>query len=227
MKTSFLNFLESRNQFIVEAFNSKDIDKAFEHIDNVLKKHIDGLVPLVGYVKTKQGSSEYYSKQYMIVSKKNPENSSMFQINFSQSGDTSDVYSIDFFNDMELLFNGKAKANLSLYTLGSSIVYFLPIIWTVASSGNYNISKEDAIKMGRSKLSDIKESSYYVGALKYMLYEKSGAKFIKKIIKEDIIGPFEDLLIKNEKTNATKIFKIMFDSKLLKFNFVEIPKMDN
>jgi len=171
MKTSFLNFLESRNQFIVEAFNSKDIDKAFEHIDNVLKKHIDGLVPLVGYVKTKQGSSEYYSKQYMIVSKKNPENSSMFQINFSQSGDTSDVYSIDFFNDMELLFNGKAKANLSLYTLGSSIVYFLPIIWTVASSGNYNISKEDAIKMGRSKLSDIKESSYYVGALKYMLYE--------------------------------------------------------
>ena len=60
-----------------------------------------------------------------------------------------------------------------------------------------------------------------------MLYEKSGAKFIKKIIKEDIIGPFEDLLIKNEKTNATKIFKIIFDSKLLKFNFVEISKMDN
>ena len=62
---------------------------------------------------------------------------------------------------------------------------------------------------------------------KYMLYEKSGAKFIKKIIKEDIIGPFEDLLIKNEKTNVTKIFKIIFDSKLLKFNFVEISKMDN
>ena len=62
---------------------------------------------------------------------------------------------------------------------------------------------------------------------KYMVYEKSGAKFIKKIIKEKIIGPFEDLLIKNEKTNATKIFKIIFDSNLLNFNFVEISKMDN
>ena len=113
---TFLNFLESRKQFITESFNSKDTDKALELIDKVLKKHIDGLVPLVGYVKTKQGSAEYYSKQYMVVPKKNPEKSSVFQINFSQTKDKSDVYSIDFFKDAEILFDGKAKSDLTLYT---------------------------------------------------------------------------------------------------------------
>ena len=155
---TFLNFLESRKQFITESFKSADADKAFDLIDKVLKKHINGLVPLVGYVKTKQGSSEYYSKQYMVVPKKNPENSSVFQINFSQSEEKSDIYSIDFFKDAEILFGGKAKSNLTLYTLGSSIVYFLPIIWTVASTGKYNLSKEDAEKIAKHTSSNVKES---------------------------------------------------------------------
>ena len=118
---TFLNFLESRKQFITESFNSKDTDKAFELIDKVLKKHIDGLVPLIGYVKTKQGSAEYYSKQYMVVPKKNPEKSSVFQINFSQTKDKSDVYSIDFFKDAEILFDGKPIENIKREVFTSSL----------------------------------------------------------------------------------------------------------
>ena len=38
-------------------------------------------------------------------------------------------------------------SDLTIKTLGSSIVYFLPIIWTVASSGNFNLSKEEAMKI--------------------------------------------------------------------------------
>ena len=64
---TFLNFLETRKQFIVESFNSKDTDKAFELIDKVLKKHIDGLVPLLGYVTTKQGASQYYSIHILYI----------------------------------------------------------------------------------------------------------------------------------------------------------------
>ncbi len=181
---TFLNFLESRKQFITESFNSKDTDKAFELIDKVLKKHIDGLVPLVGYVKTKQGSSEYYSKQYMVVPKKNPEKSLVFQINFSQTKDKSDVYSIDFFKDAEILFGGKSKSNLTLYTLGSSIVYFLPIIWTVASSGNFNLSKEDAEKIAKTKISGVKESyKYWIGALEYHVYEDLSQNIIDESFK--------------------------------------------
>ena len=168
---TFLNFLENRKQFITEGFNSKKIDKVIELIDSTLKKHINGLVPLVGYGKTKHGTTEYMSKQYMVVPKNDPARSSLFQINFAQSKNNVDVYSIDFFDEMDLLFNGKAKSKLTLYTMGSSIVYFLPIIWTVVNSGNYNLSEKEAIRIGRGKY-DVKESySYYVGALEYKVFE--------------------------------------------------------
>ena len=180
---TFLNFLESRQQFIVESFNSKDTDKAFELIDKVLKKHIDGLVPLTGYVKTKQGSSEYYSKQYMVVPKKGPEKSIVFQINFSQSNEKTDVYSIDFFKDCEILFDGKSKSALTLYTLGSSIVYFLPIIWNVASSGNFNLSKEEAEKIAKNTKSVKENYSYWVGAIQYHIYENLSKSVIDESFK--------------------------------------------
>lgn len=169
---TFLNFLESRKQFITEGFNTKKIDKAIELIDTTLKKHISGLVPLVGYSKTKQGNAEYMSKQYMVVPKKNPENSSLFQINFAQSSKNNiEAYSIDFFDDMDLLFAGKTKSKLTLYTMGSSIVYFLPIIWTVVNSRNYNLSEKEAVKIGRGKYDGKESYSYYVGALEYKVFE--------------------------------------------------------
>ena len=168
---TFLNFLETRKTFILEKFNSKKVDKALELIDDLLKKHIDGLIPLVGFSKTVQGSDTYYSKQYMVVPKNNPENSSMFQINFMQSGKITDVYSIDFFKDMDILWQGKAKSDLTIYTMGSSIVYFLPIIWTVASSGNYKLSKSDAKKIGKGNYKTNESFKYYVGALEYNIFE--------------------------------------------------------
>ena len=168
---TFLNFLETRKTFILEKFNSKKVDKALELIDDVLKKHIDGLIPLVGFSKTVQGADTYYSKQYMVVPKKDPSNSSVFQINFAQSGKITDVYSIDFFKDADILWQGKAKSDLTIYTMGSSIVYFLPIIWTVASSGNYKLSKSDAKKIGKGNYKTNESYKYYVGALQYNIYE--------------------------------------------------------
>ena len=168
---TFLNFLENRKTVILENFNSKKIDKALELIDDVLKKHIDGLIPLVGFSKITKGTETYYAKQYMVVPKKNPNNSSMFQINFLQSGKITEVYSIDFFKDMDILWQGKTKSDLTIYTMGSSIVYFLPIIWTIASSKNYSISQKEAIKIGRGNYKKTNESKYYVGALEYKIYE--------------------------------------------------------
>lgn len=205
---TFLNFLETRKEFIVESFNSKDAEKALELIDKVLKKHIDGLVPLVGYVKTKQGNSQYYSKQYMVVPKKNPDKSIAFQINFSQSEEKTDIYSIDFFKDCEILFDGKAKSALTLYTLGSSVVYFLPIIWNVASSGNFNLSKEEAMKLGQQK-SSVKESfSYYVGAIKYHVYENLSQNIIDETFKLEQHGTiFNGQQTINEMSNELRELK--------------------
>ena len=179
--STFLNFLERRQTLLTESFKNKDIDNAFEKIDAVLKKHIDGLIPLVGYVKVKQSDSEYFSKQYMVVPKKSPEKSSMFQINFKQSDKDSNVYSIDFFKDLYLLWPGKTKSNLTLYTLGNSLVYFLPIIWTVVNTGDYNLSEKEALDLSKKSIKNdnVKESIIYRGTLKYHIYENLSNNIIK------------------------------------------------
>ena len=185
---NFLNFLERRQKLVTESFNNKDIDNAFEKIDAVLKKHIEGLIPLVGYVKVKQSDSEYMSKQYMIVPKKNPTNASLFQINFKQSGDDSNVFSIDFFKDMDILWTGKAKSNLTIYTMGSSIVYFLPIIWTVVNTGDYNLSEREALDLGRKIFKDekIKEGLIYRGTLTYRVFENLSPNIINDVFELNI-----------------------------------------
>lgn len=196
---NFLNFLERRQKLVTESFNNKDINNAFEKIDAVLKKHIEGLIPLVGYVKIKQSDSEYFSKQYMVVPKKSPENASLFQINFKQSGDDSNVFSIDFFKDMDILWTGKAKSNLTIYTMGSSIVYFLPIIWTVVNTGDYNLSEREAIDLGKKIFKDekIKESLIYRGTLTYHVFENLSPNIINDVFELNI----SNTIFNNQQTN--------------------------
>lgn len=180
MKSNFLSFIESRNRFINESFNNSKIDKIFELINKVLKKYIDGLVPLVGYVKIKQGNNELYAKQYMVVPKSSPENSSVFCINLKQSKDSTDFYSIDFFKDTDVLFNEKSKSILSIYTLGNSISYYLPIIWTIVNSKDYNLSEREALDIARSKFNGVKESQFQIGSLRYIIYENLSEKIIEE-----------------------------------------------
>ena len=171
---TFLDFIDKiQSRPVNEAFNTKDVDKMLETVEKLLKRHIDGLVPLTGFVTNIVDGDKLVSKQYIVLNKNNFGSTSLFQINFLPSGNSYHAYSIDFFKDLELLFNGKSTSSLSIYTLGSSLVYFLPIIWTVISSGKYNLTEKKAIELGRSvfKSSNIKESRYYVGALDYHIVE--------------------------------------------------------
>ena len=215
MRQTFLEFLSNKNTDVInEAFRNQanshrepgdnDVEKAQILIDNVLKKHIPNLIPIDGGYKMYNGKSgELYGKQYIVVDKSDYSKSSMFQINWKYKNrySSSEVYSIDFFKDLKLLFDGKDRSVLTIYTLGSSVMYFMPIIWTVATSKNYKISETDAIKVGKSILGKsifgendpeysalqakktilndtVKESSHYVGALEYKVYEGLSNKVI-------------------------------------------------
>ena len=179
---NFLEFLDKRkNALINEAFSEKTINKGIELITNILNKHIDGLIPLEGIVINKVEDKKVYSKQFMVLHSKKFGKTSMFQINFINN----EIYSVDFFNDLELLFNGKSKANLTIYTSGKSIAYYLPIIWTVAVKQNYDLSEKEAVTLGRSvfKSDKIKESKYYIGALEYRLFENVPTEEIDNLFK--------------------------------------------
>lgn len=201
MRQSFLEFLDKRNKYqINEAFKEKDAEKAIEAIDKILKKHISGLLPLIGFVQVTENDKKLLSKQYMVCDKKNPEKSSMFQINFDQSAKSVAAYSIDFFKDIDFLSTGKGKSDLTLYTLGTSIVFFLPIIWEVVNNHNYKLSEKQAIELGRKVFKDekVKESMYWYGAAQYRIIEGLSA---------DVINDTFDLQIQEDEKEEIKKYK--------------------
>ena len=150
MKT-FLDFIDKQNKtqqndrIFFESFSSNDISRAIELILRNLNKHLDRpLSALPAYEYTVVGGDNCYTK-YLI----DAEARMVVGLNFLRSDNASGsmhIYSIDFFRSLDVLFKGNAKTALSIYTLGSSVVYFLPIIWTVLNSGNFNITQDDIVK---------------------------------------------------------------------------------
>ncbi len=202
MKKTFLEYLEERNKYVVnEAFQEKDVEKACDAVDKILKKHITGLLPLVGFVEVKEGDKLLLSKQYMVLDKKNPENTSMFQINFDKSSSSVAAYSIDFFQDCNFFMQGKGKSTLTLYTLGTSLVFFLPIIWEVVNHKNYKLSEKEAIELGRKvfKNKDVKESLYWYGAAKYRIIEGLSDNVISETFKLNVNEDEKDDIKKYKK----------------------------
>ena len=203
MRKNFLEFVSENEQNIkdkeavLEAFKEKEVDKALDLIEKTLKKHIPDLIPLVGFVNTEIDGNKCITKQYIVVDKNDYTKSSAFEINWLNSAKSSEVYSIDFFKDLDVYWNGNGKADLSIYTLGTSIVRFLPIIWDVVNSGNYNLQQEDAIKLSNKVFKNVKESKYYVGGLTYHVFE--GYK--KSIINDAFIIETEASDLKRQKSD--------------------------
>jgi len=184
MRHNFLTFLESRKQIhqLNEGFTGKTIDKAEEAINKILAKHLN-ILPLVGYVNTTIDKTKCLTRQYMVFKDKSYKDTCVLHINWTTSGEHHEVYSIDFFDSTDILYDYEAKSSLSIYTLGSSIVYFLPIIWSVFDKKDFNLSEKTAIEIGRSifKNEKVKESKLELGGtLTYHIFENLSDKQIRE-----------------------------------------------
>jgi hypothetical protein len=64
-------------------------------------------------------------------------------------------------------------------------VYFLPIIWTIVNTGDYNLSEREALDLGKKiiKNKDVKESKLYRGTLTYRIFENISSKIIDDTFK--------------------------------------------
>ena len=194
---SYLEFLEYRKKFVInESFNAKDFDKVTSLITKVLKKNcVRKLMEMPGFVQNRIDGKLAQSKQYVIAGG-GKANDRVVQFNWLNDTESRDVYSVDFFEDETILWTGKAKTVLSLYTLGQSIVYFLPIIWTVINSGKYDITQKDAIDAGRKVFNSksLKESLMNIGDIEYTVLEN---------VSDDVIY---DTFILNERKTGNKEF---------------------
>ena len=195
---TFLEFLqnkqntalnESKIEAITEGFKSSDVDKAHKLMLSIFRKKIGGGKILYDKtpITTKKDSDICESFDFYRLN--GPVITHLWLINYLKNGNSNEVYSIDFFNEdtaNEIIFNsGKAEANLTIYTLGSSIAYFIPVICHVINNNDYSIDAEKAHKeafniFANSPKNECKEYTYYYGAQKYSVLENLDDEAIKE-----------------------------------------------
>lgn len=221
---SYKDFIEKRKTIIREGFKNDDMDKVFSLICSSLNKHTKKhITHIVGTEKTKV-DNEYMITKYFLV---NNENIKMFSLNFLRSSESNEVYSIDFFSNYNILFSDKpVKTDLSIYTLGSSIVYFLPVIWTIINSDSVDITTNEIKKLGKEIfVKECKSFEFFVGALPYYITNNLSESLIKKsfMIESKNISSARDFakmkssekdtarLNKNDSADAKETYKRLLD----------------
>ena len=184
---SFLDFVKYKDmmnenvQWMNEAFKASQFGKAKGLLLTLFKKEITkGFVGYLGIYDLKVDGNDCQSSVYYVMDKSHT-NVAAFAINFLQSGESMVPYSVAIFgkdNADKFLWsrdsNASFKANLEIKMMGASIVYYIPVIANVINSGKFDISSEEAVKLGR-KVYDTKNEcvswDMYFGAQKYHVYE--------------------------------------------------------
>ena len=184
---SFLDFVKHKEmmnenvQWMNEAFKASQFGKAKGLLLTLFKKEITkGFVGYLGIYDLKVDGNDCQSSVYYVMDKSHT-NVAAFAINFLQSGESMVPYSVAIFgkdNADKFLWgrdsNASFKANLEIKMMGASIVYYIPVIANVINSGKFDISSEEAVKLGR-KVYDTKNEcvswDMYFGAQKYHVYE--------------------------------------------------------
>lgn len=203
---TFLEFLNNKQKndvkIVSESFKSSDVAKAHELMLSIFKKKISGgkilynKNPVTTNIATDSSNVDnLICESFTFIKIDGIEITNMWTLNYLKNGDSSEVYSIDFFNKEsanEILFgSGKAKANLSVYTLGSSIAYFIPIICHVVNNDDYsldvlNARKEASKIFANSPKNECLEYTYYYGAQKYKVLENLDDETIEEAFNYNI-----------------------------------------
>lgn len=181
---NFLDFVNKRNidtQFeneFFESFNEKDMEKVNELMLSLFKKKIVGQTILwkTPFDMTCDGK-KMLSYRFGNTNNKDGKisNISIWSLNYLKSGDSNEVYSVDFYsykNATELMWKGEAKSDLTIYTMGSSVAYFIPVICKIINDGNFKLSKTELEKSANTIFSKTaNESKLYIGAFPYTVFE--------------------------------------------------------
>jgi len=182
---NFLEFVQKQNinndnkKIIKEGFKNSDLGKAQKLIIDLLRKQTGEIVVSLGNFDLEVDDAECTSELFVLANKNNP---ICFTFNWLNEGKSSQVYSISFFKNMNVFFDGHGKADLTIDTLGSSIVYFLPLIAYIISTGDLDLQKNDATKFikGIFGVSESYKYDCYIGALKYSVIGGIKGNIIKE-----------------------------------------------
>ena len=181
---TFLEFLEYKNENIHEAFKESDLDKAINLIANLLSKETNTQIINLGTIDVIRGGKDFISYMLCISKDKFGKFDKMLTIDFLKSDSSRVPYSFAFYNKEainKVLWGDdkeqSVKSVLSVYTLGASIVYFIPIISRVIMTNKFELTKDEVqraaigiFKEGRIDFFLKKNGIIYEGNLKYNIY---------------------------------------------------------
>lgn len=199
--SNFLDFINKKKEInegkilLNEAFKNSDIDKAKEKILSILKKETGENIISLGDFEIQIGKENFTSELFTVVKSSN---TICFTFNWLSTGNSTQVYSVSFYNNMAPFINGTGKADLTIETMGCSIVYFIPLISYVISTKDFNLSKNDATKFikgifGKNVNESASKYEFYIGALKYSILEGLSSRLVQETFRYNIEnGVFEN-----------------------------------
>ena len=178
---NFLDFIQNKNnkdkQFNVlnEAFKDTQKREATKLICNLLKKETNCNVVSLNKFDIEIDGNPYISEVFFAYKMgEGAKVNAIFSFNWRDTGkQSSEIYSISFYDAFETFTKGTGKSKLTIETMGSSIVYLIPVISYIIKSKDYNITVSKAKELSQKvfKPASVKESYMYIGALKYNIFE--------------------------------------------------------
>lgn len=178
---TFLEFLNEKQSqtaaevVLNESFKNSDVEQAHKLMLNLFQKKISGKISMNPNIfDTKINGKK--CKSYMFVHTPDDKKMDIFILNYLVSAKSSEVYSIDFFDEKstsEILFgSGKTTSTLSIETQGTSIAYFIPVICHVVSAKDYDLSMTNAKKIANTIFGEsVNQKDFWLGAVKYNVIE--------------------------------------------------------
>lgn len=202
---NFLEFIENKKindankSILTEAFKNSQLGKARDLIIKALNKETGETIISLGNFDLKIDGDEYTSELFSVAKSNN---TTCFSFNWLNSGQSSQIYSISFFKNLQAFIDGRGKSELIISTFGCSIVYFIPLISYVISTKDFNLDKNNATKLIKAIFSnEVKEGKQYplyIGALKHIVMEGLSKELVQNTFKYNIKNiyesDFEDML---------------------------------
>ena len=180
---NFLDFINKKNTLdankskFFESYKASDTDKVIKLIDKIIRKHVSANILMIkSSDETIIDGQRYltYTWGAWTGEATSIKKFTMLLLNYKMSETSGNVYSVSFMNGQEwwnAQVGKKAKTPLTIYSMGTSIIYMLPLIYKVLNTGDFNVDKSDIERYSNQIFKEALTYKWHFNALTYDIYE--------------------------------------------------------
>lgn len=180
---NFLDFINKKNTLdankskFFESYKASDTDKVIKLIDKIIRKHVSANILMIKSPdETIIDGQRYltYTWGAWTGEATSIKKFTMLLLNYKMSETSGNVYSVSFMNGQDwwnAQAGKKAKTPLTIYSMGTSIIYMLPLIYKVLNTGDFNVDKSDIERYSNQIFKEALTYKWHFNALTYDIYE--------------------------------------------------------